>query len=137
MIDLTTLRFAAPIPMPAKLFGWLLVLAGCYFFYVFTVTPGEFFPGVAVETFSEKFGLYSTGVRVLGSVFGLLVALLLNSAALLALMLATRLFIEAGDVIVGLLLNGGPDANTWTLLAVAVVELAVLLYLLRHMRGRG
>jgi hypothetical protein len=138
MIDLSTLAFAAPIPTRAKIFGWVLVLAGCYFAYVFMVTPGTFFPGVTVETFSERFGLYSTGVRVLGSVFGLLVALLLNSAALLALMLATRVFIELGDIVVGLVLNGGPDANSLTLLAVAAAEVYFLWFLVGHMRrSRG
>jgi hypothetical protein len=119
------------IPLPAKVFGWILVAAGCFFAYIFMVTPGAFFPGVTLATFSEQFGLYSTGVRVLGSVFGLIIALWLNSAALLALMLATRIFIEVGDVTVGLILNQGPDANTYSLLAVAAVELIVLLSLLR------
>ena len=122
------------IPLPAKVFGWILVAAGCFFAYVYMVMPGAFFPGVSVTTFSEQFGLYSTGVRILGSVLGIIIALLLNSAALLALMLATRIFIELGDVTVGLVLNGAPDANTWTLLALATVEIIVLVSLLRVLR---
>ncbi len=124
-----------PIPRRAMIFGWILVLAGCFFAYVFTVMPGAFFPGVTVETFSERFGLYSTGVRVLGSVLGILVALLLNSAALLALMLLTRVFIELGDVTVGLVLNGAPDANTFTLLTLAAVEVYMLVFLVRSIRA--
>ncbi len=123
-----------PIPLPAKVFGWILVAAGCFFAYVYTVLPGAFFPGVTVTTFSEQFGLYSTGVRILGSVLGIIIALLLNSAALFALMLATRIFIELGDVTVGLMLNHAPDSNTYTLLALAAVEGIVLLSLIRVLR---
>jgi hypothetical protein len=123
------------IPFSAKIFGWILVLAGIFFAYVFMFMPGNFFPGVEIGTFSEKFGLYSTGVRVLGSVLGIIVALVLNSAALLALMLATRVFIELGDVLVGLFLNGGPDTNTVTLTALAAVEIYFVLKLVRMVRA--
>jgi hypothetical protein len=127
-------RLDTPIPTRAKVFGWLLVLAGCFFAYVYMVMPGSFFLGVSVETFSERFGLYSTGVRILGSVLGIIAALVLNSAALLALMLLTRIFIELGDVTVGLILNGGPDANTFTLTALAAVEVYMLVFLIGHIR---
>jgi hypothetical protein len=123
------------IPTSAKVFGWILVLAGLFFAYVFTQSPGSFFPGVSITSYSEQFGLYSTGVRILGSVFGIVVALLLDSAALLALMLATRVFIEIGDVIVGLIINGTPDANTFTLTAVAAVEVFFVLLLLRTLKS--
>lgn len=122
------------IPTSAKVFGWILVLAGLFFAYVYTQAPGSFFPGVSITNYSEKFGLYSTGVRILGSVFGIAVALLLNSAALLALMLATRVFIELGDVVVGLIINGAPDANTVTLTALAAVEVFFILLLLRTLK---
>lgn len=123
------------IPISAKIFGWILVLAGTFFAYVYMVMPGSFFPGVVIETFSEKFGLYSTGVRILGSVIGIVIALLLSSAALLAIMLATRIFIELGDVAVGLVLNGGPDANTVTLTILAGLEIYFLLKLIRAVRA--
>lgn len=123
------------IPLRAKIFGWILVLAGCFFAYIYMITPATFFSGVSVTTFAEKFGLYSTGVRILGSVIGILAALLLNSAALLALMLVTRIFIELGDVTVGLVLNGGPDANTFTLLALAAVEMYILIFLVKTIRS--
>lgn len=120
------------IPGSAKIFGWLLVFAGCFFAYVYMFNPGAFFPGVTIGTYSEKFGLYSTGVRILGAVLGLIIALTLNSARLLALMLATRIFIELGDVILGLVINGGrPDANTFTLLGLAAVEGYFLVRLMR------
>ena len=125
------------IPFPAKVFGWILVLAGAFFAYVYMAVPGSFFPGVEIRTFSEQFGLYSTGVRILGSVFGIIVALLINSAALLALMLATRVFIELGDVAVGLILNNGaPDANTLTLTALAAIEIYFIIMLVRLLAPR-
>lgn len=122
------------IPLSAKAFGWVLVLAGTFFAYVFMAMPGNFFAGVVIETFSEKFGLYSTGVRILGSVIGIIIALVLNSAALLALMLATRIFIELGDVMVGLVVNGGPDANTVTLTIFAALEIYFLMKLIKVVR---
>lgn len=67
---------------------------------------------------------------------GLVIALVLNSAALLALMLATRIFIELGDVGVRLILNGAPDQNTFSLTAIAVVEAYMLVFLIRHIRRR-
>ena len=125
------LKLQPAIPRSARIFGWILVLAGCFFAYVYTVTPGSFFPGVSISSYSEQFGLYSTGVRILGAVVGILIALALNSAALLALMLATRIFIEVGDVFVGLLINHGvPDTNTFTLLGLAALELYFLVKLL-------
>jgi hypothetical protein len=120
------------IPASAKIFGWILALAGLFFAYVYIFIPGSFFPGVDLATFSAQFGLYSTGVRILGSVLGIIIALALNSAALLALMLTTRLFIELGDVIVGLVVNNGaPDSNTITLIALAAVELFFTIRLVR------
>ena len=125
---------STPIPTRATAFGWILVLAGCFFAYVYMATPGSVFPGVSVESFSDRFGLYSTGVRILGSVAGIVVALFLNNAALLALMLFTRICIELGDVGIGLVLNGGPDTNTATLLALAAVELYMLRFLVARIR---
>jgi hypothetical protein len=128
------------IPFSAKIFGWLLVIVGFYFSYVFTQDPGSFFPGVVIETYSEKFGLfglYSTGARVLGSVAGLVIALWLDSAALLALMLATRIFIEMGDILVGLILNQAPDANTYALTVTAGIETIFLVILLRVLIRAG
>ncbi len=124
------------IPASAKIFGWVMVLAGLFFAYIFMFMPGAFFPGVDLGTFSAKFGLYSTGVRVLGSVLGIVIALVLDSAALLALMLATRAFIELGDVVVGLTINGAPDANTFTLTALAVVEIYFVRNLMTLIRTR-
>jgi hypothetical protein len=120
------------IPVSAKIFGWVLVVAGIVFAYIYMFVPGEFFSGVDLATFSAQFGLYSTGVRILGSLLGIIIALMLNSAALLALMLATRIFTELGDVMVGLVVNdGSPDSNTVTLLILAAVEVYFATRLLR------
>ena len=114
------------------MFGCILVLAGSFFAYVYMFSPGTFFPGVTVSTYSEQFGLYSTGVRILAAVLGIIIALYFNSAALLALMLVTRVFTETGDVVVGLVVNKGvPDTNTFTLLALAAVEVVMIVLLLK------
>jgi hypothetical protein len=124
------------IPISAKVFGWILVAAGLFFAWVYMATPGSFFPGVSITSYSEQLGLYSTGVRILGSVLGLVIALLLDSAALLALMIATRVFIELGDVVVGLVINNGaPDTNTFTLMVLAAVEVFFVVLLVRKVRA--
>lgn len=126
------------IPLEARIFGWLLCAAGCFFAYVYTFNPGAFFPGISISSISEQFGLYSTAVRILGSVLGIVLALLSGSPAMLALMLATRIFIELGDVAVGLTINNGsPDTNTVTLVVLAGIEAIVLVRLIRHIRARN
>ena len=123
------------IPTIPKVFGWILVLAGSFFAYIYMFSPGSFFPGVSVSTYSEQFGLYSTGVRILAAVLGIVIALYFNSAALLALMLVTRVFTETGDVVVGLVVNQGvPDTNTFTLLILAAIEVYMIVLLLNVLR---
>jgi hypothetical protein len=122
---MNTLKMALQpgIPTYARVFGWILAIAGVFFAYVYTINPSGFFPGVSITSYSEHFGLYSTGVRILGAVLGILVALILDSAALFAAVLVTRIFIELGDVVVGLVINHGtPDTNTATLLGLAAIE---------------
>lgn len=90
---------------------------------------------VSIGTYSEQFGLYSTGVRILAAVLGIIIALYFNSAALLAVMLVMRVFVEIGDVIVGLVLNQGtPDTNTFTLLALAAVEIIMIALLMKTLK---
>lgn len=123
------------IPTIPKVFGWILVLAGSFFAYIYMFSPGSFFPGVSVSTYSEQFGLYSTGVRILAAVLGIVIALYFNSAALLAMMLVTRVFTETGDVVVGLVVNQGvPDTNTFTLLILAAIEVYMIVLLLNVLR---
>lgn len=125
------------IPDPARLFGWALVLAGSFFAWVYMFNPGAFFADVTISTRSEQFGLYSTGVRIMGSVLGIMVALLFDSAALLAIMLLTRIFIELGDVVVGLIVNGHPDMNTLALTVLAAIEALFLRKLLAVIGSRA
>lgn len=122
------------IPPAVRIFGWVLVIAGTIFAYVYMFAPGSFFPGVAIDTTSTRFGLYSTGVRILGSVLGIVIALVLNSAALLCLMLATRVFIELGDALVGIATNGAADLNTVALVLLALVEVYFVVMLLRVLK---
>jgi hypothetical protein len=120
------------IPKSAKVFGYFMVAAGLFFSYVYMFNPALAFPGIEIRTVSEHFGLYSTGVRVIGSVIGILIALLLDSAALLAIMLVTRVFIELGDIIVGLVIRGGAaDANTFALTVLAALEVFFLVKLVK------
>jgi hypothetical protein len=120
------------ISISAKIFGYFMVFAGLFFAYVYMFNPGLGFPGIEIKSVSEQFGLYSTGVRVIGSVVGILLALLLDSAALLALMLVTRVVIELGDVILGLVIRGGTtDVNTFTLTILAAIEVFFIMKLIK------
>jgi hypothetical protein len=129
--------FLSPsIPKSAYIFGWILVFAGLFFAYIYMFSPATFFPDISIVSISEQFGLYSTGVRILGSVLGIFIALYFNSALLLVLMLVTRVFIEIGDVVVGLKIhNGSPDINTVTLTILAAIEIFFVVKLLKHLRG--
>jgi hypothetical protein len=122
------------IPKSAQIFGWILVLAGSFFAYVYMFQPALSFPNIILDTASAKFGLWSTGVRILGSVIGIVIALRLNSSALLALMLITRVFIELGDVLVGFAVYKAPNINTFTLCALAAIEFYFVLKLYRGIR---
>lgn len=57
-----------------------------------------------------------------------------DSAAPLVPMLLTRLFIERGGVVVGLIPNGRPDASIATLTALAAVEPYMCLFLVSRIR---
>ncbi|SEM10305.1 hypothetical protein SAMN05421856_101111 [Chryseobacterium taichungense] len=62
------------IPLSVKIFSWVLIVAGIFFFYVFTFNPGLSFPGASITDYSSRLGFSSTGVRVLGSVVALLIS---------------------------------------------------------------
>ncbi len=115
-------------------FAWFLIVAGSFFAYVYLANPGLTFPGARITDYSSQLGFYSTSVRVIGSVVGLGIAVLLNDARLLAIMLATRLVIESGDIIVGLVI-GGPLSNTVMLVLLALAELAATVKLVQVVRG--
>ena len=122
------------IPTVVKGFTALLILAGLVFAYVFTFNPGLAFPGASITDYSSQLGFMSTGVRVLGSVVGLAIALALNSPRLLLLMLVTRLVIEAGDIVVGFA-TGGTTSNAVMIGVIAVLEILAiwkLVHVLQH-----
>ena len=121
------------IPTSVKIFTVLLILAGLFFAYVFCFNPGLAFPGAKIHDYSSQLGFMSTGVRVLGSVVGLAIALALNNPRLLLLMLITRLVIEIGDIAVGFA-TGGTLANTIMIGIIASLELLAILKLLQVLR---
>ena len=122
------------IPGLVKIFTALLILAGLFFAYVFSFNPGLTFPGAQITDYSSKLGFMSTGVRVVGSVVGLMVALALNSPRLLLLMLVTRIVIELGDILVGSV-TGGTTSNTIMIGVIATLELFAVLKLLQVIRA--
>ena len=121
------------IPKIVKIFTVLLILAGLFFAYVFSFNPGLAFPGAKIHDYSSQLGFMSTGVRVLGSVVGLAIALALNSPRLLLLMLITRLVIEVGDIAVGFATDG-TLGNTIMISVIATLELLAILKLLQVIR---
>ncbi len=113
---------AAGIPRPVKIFTTLLILAGCFFFYVYTFNPGLSFPAADLSTYSAQIGFGSAGVRILGSVVALLISLLANNPRWLFITIISRVFIELGDLVLGLVLDG-ITSNTFALLALAGLEI--------------
>ncbi len=118
------------IPTPVKIFTWILICAGTFFFYVYTFQPGLSFPNANLDTYSAKMGFASTGVRILGSVFVLIISVVANNPRWLFISLISRVFIELGDVVVGLILDG-PTANTASLIILASVEVWAVMRLWR------
>ncbi len=121
---------AEGIPQPVRIFTWLLVCAGLFFAYVFTFNPGLSFPGARITDYSSQLGFASTGVRVLGSVAALLISLIFNKPQWLLITLVSRLFIEVGDILVGLAI-GGTLINTVMIGMLAMLELWAVLRLLK------
>ena len=125
---MTTQSQSNNIPTAVKFFTAILILAGCFFFYVYTFNPSLSFPAANLETYSAKMGFASTGVRILGSVLALVISLLTNNARWLFITLVSRIFIELGDVVVGFNLDG-ITANTYALLVLATLEIWATLQL--------
>lgn len=110
------------IPLPVKIFSWILIIAGIFFFYVFTFNPGLSFPGASITDYSSQLGFSSTGVRVLGSVTALLISVIFNKPHWLFITLISRLVIETGDIIVNVATNG-TMTNTIMIAVIAILEL--------------
>lgn len=118
------------IPTPVKIFVWILIAAGSFFFYVYTFRPSISFPNANLDSYSAQLGFASTGVRILGSVVALLISVIANNPRWLFITLISRVFIELGDVVVGLQLDG-VTTNTGALLVLASVEIWAVLRLWR------
>ena len=118
---MTNQTLAAGIPAPVKIFTWILICAGCFFFYVYTFNPGISFPNASLDAYSAKMGFASTGVRILGSVLALIISVVAKNPRWLFITLISRIFIELGDVVVGLMLDG-VTANTFALVVLASAE---------------
>ena len=118
----------AGIPTAVKIFTCVLICAGAFFFYVYTFHPGISFPNANLDTYSAKMGFASTGVRILGSVLALLISVIANNPRWLFITLISRIFIELGDVVVGLQLDGA-TVNTVSLLVLASAEIWAVLRL--------
>jgi hypothetical protein len=116
------------IPTAVKIFTWILIGAGTFFFYVYTFAPSISFPNAHLDTYSAKMGFESTGVRILGSVLTLLISVWANNPRWLFITLISRIFIELGDVVVGLQLDG-ITANTGALIVLAAAEIGAVLQL--------
>lgn len=121
-------NLSVSIPTPVKIFTWILICAGCFFFYVYTFNPAISFPKASLDTYSSKMGFASTGVRILGSVLALLISVVANNPRWLFITLISRIFIESGDVVAGLLLDG-VTANTFALIVLASAEIWAVLVL--------
>ena len=116
------LAINSSIPTPVKICSWILICAGCFFFYVYTFHPSLSFPNANLDSYSAKMGFASAGVRILGSVLALIISLIYNKPHWLFITLISRIFIELGDVIVGLYLDG-VSANTFALIVLAGLEI--------------
>ena len=66
------------ISKPVKIFTWILICAGCFFFYVYTFHPSLSFPNANLYNYSAKMGFASAGVRIFGSVLALIISLIYN-----------------------------------------------------------
>lgn len=124
------------IPTAIKIFTLILICAGIFFFYVYTFSPNISFPNANLETYSAKMGFASTGVRILGSVLALLISVIYNKPQWLFITLISRVFIELGDVVVGLNLDG-VTANTFALVVLASLEIWAVLRLWKLMQTDG
>lgn len=110
------------IPTSVKIFTWILILAGSFFFYVYTFHPSISFPNANLDTYSAKLGFGSAGVRILGSVLALFISVVANKPKWLFITLISRVFIELGDLVLGLILDSFTP-NVIALLVLASAEI--------------
>ncbi|PZU90077.1 MAG: hypothetical protein DI529_03425 [Chryseobacterium sp.] len=116
------------IPKSVKIFTIILLVAGSFFCYVYTFNPGLSFSHATLDTYSARVGFESAGVRILGSLVALAISLVANNPRWLFISLISRIVIELGDVVIGLV-NDGITANTFALLMLAGAEIWAVLKL--------
>lgn len=119
---MTNQNMTLTIPISVKIFTWLLILAGSFFFYVYTFNPSISFPNANLDNYSAQMGFGSTGVRIIGGVLLLLICVLANKPSWLFATLLGRIFVELGDNILGFILDGFTP-NTIALLVLASLEI--------------
>jgi hypothetical protein len=122
------------IPLSVKIFSWILIVAGIFFFYVFTFNPGLSFPGASITDYSSQLGFSSAGVRVLGSVVALLISVIFNKPQWLFITLISRLVIETGDIIVNVITDG-TITNTIMIGAISILELWAVIKLYKIIKA--
>lgn len=122
------------IPLSVKIFSWILIVAGIFFFYVFTFNPGLCFPGASITDYSSQLGFSSAGVRILGSVVALLISVIFNKSQWLFITLVSRLAIEIGDIIVNVS-TGGTMLNTIMIGTIAILEFWAIVKLYRIIKS--
>lgn len=122
------------IPLSVKIFTWLLIIAGSFFFYVYTFNPSLSFPNANLDSYSAKLGFESTGVRILGSLIALLISVWANNPKWLFISLVSRIFIELGDAVVGFN-NDGFTSNTIALIVLASFEFWAVIRLLPYQKS--
>ncbi len=110
------------IPYVVKVFTWILICAGTFFFYVYSFNPSISFPNADLYSYSAKMGFGSAGVRILGSVLALLISVIANNPRWLFITLVSRIFIELGDAVLGLALDG-ITPNAFALIVLAAFEI--------------
>lgn len=119
---MTNNNLSVGIPTSVKIFTWILIFAGCFFFYVYTFNPAISFPNASLSSYSAKMGFASAGVRILGSVLALIISVIAKNPRWLFITLVSRVFIELGDAVVGVILDG-ITANTFALIVLAAAEI--------------
>lgn len=87
-----------------------------------------------MDTYSAKMGFASAGVRILGSVLALLISVLAINPRWLFITLISRVFIELGDVVAGLILDG-VTPNTFALVILAGFEIWAVMRLWKVIRS--
>ncbi len=122
------------IPLPIKVFAWMLIFAGCFFAYVFNFNPSLTNPSASISDYSSQLGFTMTAVRVISSVVALLISVYFNNSKFMAITLVSRVVGEWGDVITSLVL-GGTLMHQIPLAILGAIELWAVLTLFKNIKA--